>query len=51
MRLESARIRLKEGSYHYSNTEGGHGPFRGLDAPFALTQTLTLSAYHVNAHR
>ena len=31
--LESARIRLKEGSYLRLSLMGGHGPFRGLDAP------------------
>ena len=29
-------LRLKEVSSNWGVAEGGHGPFRGLDAPFAL---------------
>ncbi|HVT17301.1 MAG TPA: hypothetical protein VHQ90_14125 [Thermoanaerobaculia bacterium] len=36
MRLESARVRLKKVRNDDRPAEGGHGPFRGLDAPFAL---------------
>src|SRR5439155_8690710 len=36
-RLESARVRLKEVSCCVSfSVGGGHGPFRGLEAPLAL---------------
>src|SRR5689334_19846382 len=34
--LESAQVRLKEGSYLQLSSMGGHCPFRGLDAPLAL---------------
>ncbi|HET6648265.1 MAG TPA: hypothetical protein VFH01_13140 [Pyrinomonadaceae bacterium] len=35
-------MRLKESSYPSCMDRGGHGPFRGLDAPFALVEIIGL---------
>src|SRR4029079_3270005 len=44
---ESAQIRLKEASL-LSTPMGGHGPFRGLDAPLRARPSIAPRAGHVS---
>jgi hypothetical protein len=50
---ESALAGQKEGSHDatWFVDKGGHGPFRGLDAPFALRKNLVSCGGEVNMKR